>query len=72
MIIPWQSLSESALVSLIQEFVSREGTEYGSDEVSLQDKVTEVLDQLERGVASIAFDTETQTTTIIESSADKG
>jgi|TARA_B110000240_G_scaffold183923_1_gene218064 uncharacterized protein YheU (UPF0270 family) len=67
--IPWQSLSEEALNSVIQEFVLREGTEYGASEVSLEQKVTQVLAQLKSGKVVISFDKETSTTTLREITA---
>ncbi|CAM2993485.1 YheU family protein [Vibrio mytili] len=55
MIIPWQDISPETLENLIREFVLREGTDYGSTEVSLQDKVDQVKTQLEKGEAVIVF-----------------
>lgn len=63
--IRWQSLSESALTGLIQEFVTREGTEYGVHEVPVDTKVEQVLEQLRSGKVEIVFDEETQTTSIL-------
>jgi uncharacterized protein YheU (UPF0270 family) len=63
--IPYNSLSKSALRSLIEEYVSREGTEYGDIDVELQTKVEQVQLQLERGEAQITFDPDTETTDII-------
>lgn len=63
--IPWQELSEDALYGVIEEFVTREGTEYGSSEVSLADKCRQVQRQLERGEALITFDEATQTCSIV-------
>ena len=54
--IPWQSLSEAALTGIIEEFVSREGTEYGAAEVPLRQKVHAVLRQLRAGEALVTFD----------------
>lgn len=62
--IPWQSLSEDALGGVIEEYVTREGTEYGSAEVSLADKCLQVKHQLARGDAVITFDDETLSCTI--------
>lgn len=62
--IPWQSLSESALMALIQEFVTREGTEYGLREVLINTKVEQVMGQLRSGKVEIVYDEETQTTSI--------
>ncbi|MBQ76585.1 MAG: hypothetical protein CMQ20_16390 [Gammaproteobacteria bacterium] len=62
--IPWQSLSESTLSGLVQEFVTREGTEYGVQEVSLDAKVDQVLDQLRSGKIEIVYDEKTETTSL--------
>ena len=63
--IPYVSLSPQALRSLIEEFVSREGTDYGDVQADLPTKVEQVRLQLERGEAQITFDPETETTDII-------
>ena len=62
--IPWQSLSEAALAGLIQEFVTREGTEYGAVEFNLEEKTRQVRLQIQAGEAVIEFDVETQTTSV--------
>ncbi|EYU14603.1 YheU family protein [Photorhabdus aegyptia] len=49
MIIPWQQLEPNTLLNLIESFVLREGTDYGKDEKSLEQKVTDIRRQLERG-----------------------
>ena len=55
MIIPWQDIAPDTLENLIREFVLREGTDYGTVEVSLQDKIDQVKSQLEKGDAVIVF-----------------
>ncbi|HDM8230239.1 TPA: YheU family protein [Vibrio campbellii] len=55
MIIPWQEIAPETLENLIREFVLREGTDYGSVEVSLQSKIDQVKSQLEKGEAVIVF-----------------
>lgn len=55
MIIPWQEISPETLDNLIREFVLREGTDYGSVEVSLQDKVDQVKHQLVSGEAQVVY-----------------
>lgn len=54
--IPWRSLSTDALLGVLEEFVTREGTEYGEREVPLVTKVAQIRRQLERGEAVIFFD----------------
>ena len=64
--IPWRSLSPAALKGVIEEFVSREGTEYGETEVSLEEKVQQVIWQLEKGDVMITFDDQEQTCSIVQ------
>ena len=53
MIIPWQNLNPQTLDNIIESFVLREGTDYGLQEKSLQEKVTQVKSQLIDGTAAI-------------------
>ncbi|MWP61477.1 YheU family protein [Gilliamella sp. Pas-s25] len=53
MIIPWQNLDPQTLNNLIEYFVLREGTDYGLQEKSLQEKVDEVKSQLVQGSVAI-------------------
>ncbi len=62
--IPWDSLSAGALEGVIDEFVTREGTEYGAHEVSLDDKRESVMRQLKKGEAVITWDDDTKTCSI--------
>ena len=55
MIIPYQELSSDALNNLIEQFVLREGTEYGEQDISLTEKVAVVLLQLKQGEALIVY-----------------
>lgn len=54
-VIPHRELSPEALKGVLGSFVLREGTEYGEREVSLEQKVADVLRQLERGEAQVIF-----------------
>lgn len=56
MIIPHQELSPDTLQALVEEFVTRSGTDYGSNEASLAKKVQQVVRQLEKGEAVIVYD----------------
>ena len=51
-------------MGIIEEFVTREGTEYGESEISLEMKCQEVRQQLRDGEAFITFDEELQTCSI--------
>jgi uncharacterized protein len=59
--IPANALATATLRNLVEEFVTREGTDYGSHDYSLQDKVRHVLRQLERGSAVIVYDAKSET-----------
>ncbi len=65
MLIPHQKLSESALLGLVREFVTRDGTDYGEREATLERKVADVLGQLERREAAIDFDPATRSVSIV-------
>ena len=62
--VPLSTLSRDALRALVEEFVTRDGTDYGAIERDLDTKVAAVLRQLERGEVRIVFDPESETTTI--------
>ena len=63
--VPLDALSAAALRGLVEEFVNREGTDYGVRERTLDEKVGDVMRQLERGEAAIVFDPESRSTTIV-------
>ncbi|QHA72131.1 YheU family protein [Proteus mirabilis] len=55
MIIPWQELSTETLDNLIESFVLREGTDYGMQEKTLEQKVADVKKQLVSGEAVLVW-----------------
>lgn len=63
--VPASSLNEELLHALIESFVLREGTDYGSHEVSLEKKIEDVQKQLSKGKLKITFDPNTETVTIL-------
>ncbi|MEZ5492149.1 MAG: YheU family protein [Gammaproteobacteria bacterium] len=63
--IPHASLSADALHGIIEEYVSREGTEYGVRDFSLEEKVQQVLGQLQRGEIYVNFDPDTSTCNLL-------
>lgn len=65
MIIPYEQLSSDALQGLIEEFITREGTDYGIDEVSLTTKVEQVKSQLKRREVVVVFDPASESVTIL-------
>jgi len=65
MIIPYEKLSREALDGLIEEFVTREGTDSGYTKTSLEENVEMVKRQLKKGDAFIVYDEDTQTANIV-------
>ncbi|MDG2958146.1 YheU family protein [Exercitatus varius] len=55
MIIPWQSLEEETLKNIAESFVLREGTDYGFEELSLEQKVNNLLSLIRSGSAVIVW-----------------
>jgi len=63
--IPWNQLSAQVLHSLIEEFITREGTDYGEQEFSLTEKVEQVNAQIIRGDVVIVFDEKSGTCNLL-------
>ncbi|MFI2810395.1 YheU family protein [Microbulbifer sp. YPW16] len=56
MIIPHQQLDPGTLQNLLEEYATRDGTDYGEREVSLEDKVASLRRQLVSGDVVIWFE----------------
>ena len=63
-VIPINRLSLEALRGVIEEFISRGGTDYGEVEVPPETRFRQVRHRLEKGLAVLIFDDETETTNI--------
>jgi uncharacterized protein YheU (UPF0270 family) len=63
--IPHADLSADALRGVIDNFILREGTDYGDRTVGHEEKVAQVLLQLERREARILFDPLDSSVTIV-------
>lgn len=63
--IPWQQLSDDALDGLLEEFVTRDGTDYGEQETSLQSRKAQVKALLQKGGAVILFSEESAQCNIV-------
>lgn len=55
MLIPYQQLSPDTLDNLIEQFILREGTDYGDVEVDLITKVEQIKRQLKAGEVVIVY-----------------
>lgn len=53
--IPVEALDPDTLRNIAEAFVLREGTDYGDEEVSFENKVEQVLASLKRGDAVLVY-----------------
>ena len=65
MIIPHEQISADALQGLIEEYITRDGTDYGEHEISLAQKVEQVKHQITKGEVVVVFDTASETVTLL-------
>ena len=66
MIIPYKSLAADTLKNLIEEFVTRDGTDYGNYELSMAEKVSSVESRLSSGEVVIMYIESTESVNIVE------
>ncbi|MFC1591390.1 YheU family protein [Thermodesulfobacteriota bacterium] len=59
--IPVDRLNSDTLQGVIEEYVSRDGTDYGHREVDIETKIRQVKRQIKAGIAVLIYDDETQT-----------
>lgn len=58
---PPERVPESSLKALLEEFASRDGTDYGARETPLSARVNQLGDGLRRGSLVLLFDADSQT-----------
>ena len=63
--IPVDAISREVLDALMEEFVTRDGTDYGLEERTLARKKAAVLAQIHGGDAVIVFDPESESCNIV-------
>nr|WP_319396980.1 YheU family protein [uncultured Desulfobacter sp.] len=62
--VPYDQLTPEALEGVVEEFVTRDGTDYGETEASLDTKINQVMNQVRTGKAVVVFDPESETCNI--------
>ncbi len=67
--IPHDQLQPDTLRALVEEFITREGTDYGAREFSLGEKVEQLLRQIERGQVYIIYSELHESCTLISKEA---
>jgi uncharacterized protein YheU (UPF0270 family) len=63
--VPPAALSSEALEALVDDFTTREGTDYGEREYTLAEKRAHVMRGLSRGEVVIVFDPKSETATLL-------
>lgn len=63
--VPYTALSADALRGLVEEFVTRDGTDYGVRERTVEEKCRDVMRQLERGEVKIVFDPASRSANVV-------
>lgn len=63
--IPFDALAPEILDAIIKDFVLQEGTDYGTANYSLEEKIQQVKAQIRNGKATVVFDPETETCHIV-------
>ncbi|MZR62117.1 YheU family protein [Alcanivorax sp. DP30] len=65
LIVPWKDIPADTLDNLIEEFVTRDGTDYGDTEIATSTKVEQVRRQLKTGDAFVVFDEATESVSVM-------
>lgn len=65
MIIPPERLTEEVIRGIVESYITREGTDYGSQELSLAEKVADLMTPVLAGHILISFDEQTQSLTLL-------
>ena len=63
--IPYEQISPDALRKMIQEFVTRDGADWDDAGCSLEEKVTQVWQQLKSGKIKVVFDLTSQSANLV-------
>ncbi|MGB1141533.1 MAG: YheU family protein [Halioglobus sp.] len=66
LLVPIDRLAPDTLVSLLEEFASRDGTDYGAREFSLEEKVEQLRGQLADSSLKLIYDSEGETWDLME------
>lgn len=60
-----RALQPDTLVRLVEEFVTRDGTDYGEVETPLEARTSQALRDLDRGEVVIVYDPATESVTLV-------
>ncbi|MDR9500224.1 MAG: YheU family protein [Desulfurivibrionaceae bacterium] len=65
--VPYEQIDPNTLRNMIEEFVTRDGADWGDPGCTLEDKITQVLLQLRNNKVQIVFDLKSNTANIVVS-----
>ncbi|WNO09917.1 YheU family protein [Teredinibacter sp. KSP-S5-2] len=65
MIIPAERLTEEVIRGIVESYITREGTDYGATELSMEEKVAELLPLVLSGEVLISYDENGQSLTLL-------
>ena len=63
--VPYTSLHPETLRAVVVEFITRAATDYGERERTLEEKIADVMRQLEHGEATLVFDPRTNSVNVV-------
>ena len=63
--VPYLDINPETLRNMIEEFVSRDGSDWGDTGGSMEDKIKQVLRQFESGKIKVVFDLTSQSANIV-------
>ncbi len=66
-VIPLERLSEDVFNGLVEEYILRDGTDYGTTELSLEEKKSRLMKQLKKGDVKVVYSSLTEDCTLIPS-----
>jgi uncharacterized protein YheU (UPF0270 family) len=64
--VPISALAEPTLLALLEEFASRDGTDYGLNELSLDEKVGRLREQLNASRIMLMYDSDSEQWDLVE------
>jgi uncharacterized protein YheU (UPF0270 family) len=64
--VPTSQLAEQTLLALLEEFASRDGTDYGVKELTLDEKVGRLRGQLEASRIMLVYDSDSEQWDLVE------
>jgi uncharacterized protein YheU (UPF0270 family) len=63
--VPYDQIDPETLRNMIQEFVTRDGSDWGDPGGALEDKIAQVLRQLKNKQVKVVFDLKSETANIV-------